>query len=135
MLSQRHLRLLLASLAVTAACVSFFQLGRHSGPVHAQDAFAGWGPSTRDLGARSGALAKLDKTLFHKGPRVKTHVSTDKPVYRPGDTVYVRGVVLDAADLAPVGVNEHGTASPLHSANVVVKGPKGDVVHRGNAPL
>ena len=30
--------------------------------------------------------------------RYLTHVSTDKPIYRPGETLYVRGAVLAAAD-------------------------------------
>ena len=33
--------------------------------------------------------------------RYLTYVSTDKPIYRPGETVYVRGVMLDAATRVP----------------------------------
>ena len=35
--------------------------------------------------------------------RYLTAVSTDKPVYRPGETVYVRGVLLHAFDHTPLG--------------------------------
>src|SRR5690349_24656111 len=34
--------------------------------------------------------------------RYLTHVSTDKPIYRTGERVYVRGVVLGANDHAPL---------------------------------
>ena len=51
--------------------------------------------------------------------RYLTHVSTDKPVYRTGEKVYVRGFVLRAEGHAPGAT---GTAS------FEVKGPKGDTV-------
>ena len=34
--------------------------------------------------------------------RYLTHVSTDKPIYRPGETVYVRGVMLRADNREPL---------------------------------
>ena len=55
--------------------------------------------------------------------RYLTHVSTDKPLYRPGETVFVRGVMLHAHTSAPI----EGTAT----AHVEVKGPKGDTVAQG----
>lgn len=59
------------------------------------------------------------------GPgRLLTHVSTDKPVYKAGETVYVRGVVLDA--------NSHVPASQQYS-QITIKGPKGDVLAAGNS--
>ena len=58
------------------------------------------------------------------GPeRYLTHVSTDKPIYRPGEFVYVRGVVL----------HEH-TNRPLKqqiTGFVEIKGPKGERVTSG----
>ena len=33
--------------------------------------------------------------------RFLTHVTTDKPIYKIGETVYVRGVVLDAKTRVP----------------------------------
>jgi hypothetical protein len=51
-----------------------------------------------------------------------THVSTDKPIYRGGERVYVRGVVLSANDHAPGAT---GVAS------FEIKGPKGDTVASG----
>ncbi|MBS0264020.1 MAG: A-macroglobulin complement component [Planctomycetes bacterium] len=54
-----------------------------------------------------------------------TYVSTDKPIYRSGDKVYVRGVVL-----------QHTTHEPLPSqpavhSTIEIVGPKGDVVATG----
>ena len=57
--------------------------------------------------------------------RCLTYVATDKPVYRTGEKVYVRGVVLDAATHAPLPAD----APP--QALVQVVGPKGDVVASG----
>jgi len=57
--------------------------------------------------------------------RYLTHISTDKPIYRPGETLYVRGVML-----------HHLTNKPLNNtvtANVEVIGPKGDTVASGHA--
>ncbi|MFZ5441999.1 MAG: MG2 domain-containing protein [Myxococcota bacterium] len=59
------------------------------------------------------------------GPqRFLTHVSTDKPVYKAGETVYVRGVVLDANTRVPAA-NQY--------AQITIKGPKGDVITAGQA--
>jgi len=63
------------------------------------------------------------------GPdRYLTHLSTDKPIYRPGETLYVRGTIL-----------HHATRKPLPpggqiSAVVEIQGPKGDVVASGFVP-
>lgn len=55
------------------------------------------------------------------GPnRFLTSVSTDKSIYKAGETVFVRGVVLDANTHVPVG---NGTAS-----QITVKGPKGETL-------
>jgi hypothetical protein len=57
--------------------------------------------------------------------RYLTRVSTDKPMYRPGETVYVRGAVLGAADNKPLAKNARANAL------VEIKGPKGDTVASG----
>ena len=78
----------------------------------AQDRGLGW-VETADLG----------------GPdRYLTHVSTDKPIYRPGEQLYVRGVVLHAGSHAPR--SDRGR----HVAVVQITGPKGDIVASGHAP-
>jgi len=57
--------------------------------------------------------------------RYLTHVSTDKPMYKPGETVYVRGVVLEASSRKPLGDKQQV------SSQIQVKGPKGNVVAGG----
>jgi hypothetical protein len=56
-----------------------------------------------------------------------THVTTDKPIYRTGEKLYVRGVVLRADDHSPM------TAAPewTGAASFEIKGPKGDTVVSG----
>ena len=55
--------------------------------------------------------------------RYLTAVSTDKPAYRPGERVYVRGVVLHAFDRTPLKKQAQAT--------IVVRGPKGERVAGG----
>jgi len=58
------------------------------------------------------------------GPnRALTSLSTDKPIYRGGERVYVRGVLLDAFKHTPV--------TEWTQAQVEIRGPKGDVVASG----
>jgi alpha-2-macroglobulin-like protein len=52
--------------------------------------------------------------------RYLTFVSTDKPLYRPGEQVLVRGLMLEAHSRKPYG----GTGQ----ATVEIRGPKGDTV-------
>lgn len=66
----------------------------------------------------------LEKKLGGKD-RLLAYLSTDKPIYRIGDKVYFRGVVLDAQTNLPVRP-EGWTLS----ASLMVKGPKGDIVAR-----
>ena len=60
--------------------------------------------------------------------RYLTFVSTDKPIYRAGEKVYVRGVLLNAADRKPLPANQQTQTT------IEVKGPKGDTVASGFAP-
>lgn len=57
--------------------------------------------------------------------RYLTHVSTDKPIYRAGEKVYVRGVVLEAHNRTPLKQNQN------LAAQITIKGPKGDIVAQG----
>ena len=59
--------------------------------------------------------------------RYLAHVSTDKPVYKPGENVYLRGVVLHANTRKPL------EATAQTSAMVQIKGPKGEIVSSGYA--
>lgn len=56
--------------------------------------------------------------------RYLTFISTDKPLYRPGERIYVRGVVLHSASRKPL-------AGAEANALVEIKGPKGDTVASG----
>jgi hypothetical protein len=56
-----------------------------------------------------------------------THISTDKPIYRLGEKVYVRGVVLSA--------DGHFPAAEGAAANFEIKGPKGETVTSGVAAI
>src|SRR5262249_6025691 len=51
-----------------------------------------------------------------------THVATDKPIYRAGEKVYVRGVVLRADGHTPI---TNVRNSPT-TASFEIKGPKGE---------
>lgn len=57
--------------------------------------------------------------------RFLTHVSTDKPIYKPGETLYIRGVILHHATHAPLAEKDKV------GALVEVSGPKGDTVASG----
>ena len=57
--------------------------------------------------------------------RYLARVSTDKPMYRPGETAYVRGVILGASDNKPLAKTARANAL------VEIKGPKGDTVASG----
>ncbi|MCY3018977.1 MAG: MG2 domain-containing protein [Planctomycetota bacterium] len=76
-----------------------------------------------------GRLAHADKATTQGlgGPdRYLTAVSTDKPMYKPGEKVYVRGVILNAVSRKPLPDNQQSAAT------IEVKGPKGDTVASGN---
>src|SRR3954454_21366251 len=55
--------------------------------------------------------------------RYLTFVSTDKPMYRPGEKLYVRSALLHA--------NRHSPSAENQVQLVEVTGPKGDVVASG----
>jgi A-macroglobulin TED domain/Carboxypeptidase regulatory-like domain/Alpha-2-macroglobulin family/MG2 domain len=63
--------------------------------------------------------------------RYLTHVSTDKPIYRTGERVYVRGVVLGANDHAPLTSPQGATGR----VSFEIKGPKGDTVTSGASAI
>lgn len=55
------------------------------------------------------------------------HVSTDKPIYRAGEKVYVRTVVLDAHTHKPITV--------AAACGFVIAGPKGDQITSGYSKI
>jgi hypothetical protein len=60
---------------------------------------------------------------FAGAERYLTHVATDKPIYRTGEKLYVRGVLL--------GANGHAPVTGSGTTFFEIKGPKGDTVTDG----
>ena len=58
--------------------------------------------------------------------RYQTFVSTDKPIYRGAETVYVRGVLLNAANHKPLPEEKQTHAS------IQIKGFSGETIASGN---
>lgn len=75
-------------------------------------------------------VKKVMATSYSLGgtERYLTMLSTDKPIYRAGDKMYVRGVMLNALNKQPM------PALPVVNryAVIQIKGPKGDVIAAGN---
>lgn len=59
--------------------------------------------------------------------RFLTHISTDKAIYREGETVFVRGTLLHYATHRPLPPDQQAQAA------IEIRGPKGDVVAAGHA--
>src|SRR5260370_4742913 len=79
---------------------------------------------------KSGANAKLriaDSQSLGGAERYLTFVATDKPIYRSGETLYVRAVILHHATHKPL------PDEPAVHAAVEIVGPKGDAVASGAA--
>jgi hypothetical protein len=76
------------------------------------------------LGSLLIAQTGSDRSGFE---RYVTHVATDKPIYRAGEKVYVRGTILSTLGHFPM------TATPAanRTASFEIKGPKGDTVASG----
>jgi alpha-2-macroglobulin-like protein len=72
-------------------------------------------------------LKRVSTEVLGGADRYRTHLSLDKPIYRPGETLYARGTLLHASTHAPYAGSD--------SAMVQIKGPKGDVVANGYASL
>jgi hypothetical protein len=74
--------------------------------------------------AQDGNVPAAGKIDLGGPDRYLTHVGTDKPIYRPGEKLYVRGVALHA--------NKHTPLAGAQQAMVEITGPKGDVVASGS---
>lgn len=89
-------------------------------------AFVAWfAMSAGSRGAQGEEAPSDDAQKLGGVERFQTHVSTDKPLYRIGDTVYARAVVLEAHDHKPYAGAQNGWTPP---AEVCVIGPKGEKV-------
>jgi hypothetical protein len=77
-------------------------------------------------GPQAAPLDDVKSTVAHPADdRYLTHVSTDKPIYRSGETVYVRAVTLNALTRTPL-------KSPVMGTMEIV-GPKGEIITTGYA--
>jgi len=59
--------------------------------------------------------------------RYRGHIALDKPIYRPGESVYARVTILDVRNNEPFNDGES------LNATTEIKGPKGDIVSSGYA--
>ncbi len=115
--------LVLSSLTVTSFCCALMIV----------KAGATTGPRDRNIPPETGTAQQVTvhpkevttQTLGGKD-RYLTSVSTDKPIYRAGDKVYVRGVLLNAANHKPLAEGQSSNAT------IEIKGPKGDIVTSSN---
>jgi len=83
-----------------------------------------------ETAAQPGKTGKVEiatTEILGGADRYLTHVSTDKPIYRPNETVYVRGVVLHHATRKPLAPEAQSQAV------IEIRGPKGDVVAAGQS--
>jgi hypothetical protein len=78
-----------------------------------------------------GSLLIAQTTSDHGVEQYLTHVSTDKPIYRIAEKVYVRGVVLSPGSHSPM----NSASGPNRNASFEIKGPKGDTVASGFSPI
>ena len=76
-------------------------------------------------GLTAAAVSSVDGSDPAPPPRYLTHLSVDRPVVRPGETLRVRGVLLDALTREPADADE-----PV-SASWEVADARGSVVARG----
>src|ERR1700733_1729015 len=86
--------------------------------------------SRLDIPASKGSSTgdeKIITKILGGTERYLNFVSTDKPIYRAGEKVYVRGVMLNAANHKPLGAGQYVNAT------IQIKGSRGDVVATGGA--
>ncbi|CAN5481917.1 hypothetical protein BH10CYA1_BH10CYA1_57020 [soil metagenome] len=78
-------------------------------------------------GTKTKDSAAASTTALGGADRYLTFVSTDKPIYHPGEKVYVRGIVLNAADHKPLSAGHDANAT------IQIKGSRGDVLASATA--
>ncbi len=71
--------------------------------------------------------ARVNSESLGGDERYLMYVSTDKPVYRSGETLYGRAVFLNAKDNTPY------SGDLQENVDVKIRGPKGDTVFTGQA--
>ncbi|HED34197.1 MAG TPA: A-macroglobulin complement component [Gammaproteobacteria bacterium] len=84
------------------------------------------GATTGDI-SKMNDNAKVNAKSLGGNERYLMYVSTDRPVYRSGETLYARAIFLNAKDNTPYSGNTQ------ESVEVKIRGPKGDTVFTGQA--
>src|SRR2546422_3824082 len=79
------------------------------------------------LGGQAPAVSPQVVGDLGNSDRYLTHVATDKPIYRTGEKLYVRGVILRADGHSPMTSSQGSTGT----VSFEIKGPKGDTVASG----
>src|SRR3989449_9170460 len=79
------------------------------------------------LGGQAPAVSPQVVGDLGNSDRYLTHVATDKPIYRTGEKLYVRGVILRADGHSPMTSSQGSTGT----VSFEIKGPKGDTVFSG----
>ncbi len=74
---------------------------------------------------RKGTKKQTTSEALGGTSRLQTFLSCDKPIYKGGETIYIRGVMLNANDHKPL------PASEIVNASIQIRGPKGEVVSGG----
>ncbi|MDR1520854.1 MAG: A-macroglobulin complement component, partial [Planctomycetota bacterium] len=82
-----------------------------------------------EAGLGAGRLSVLAPERLGGKDRPLAFLSTDKPLYRPGETLYARAVVLAADTFFPIRENGMG------SAQLILHGPRGDEIASFFAPI
>ncbi|MCA9802580.1 MAG: hypothetical protein KC777_11480, partial [Cyanobacteria bacterium HKST-UBA02] len=106
---------------------SFLAFGQNLPGMQAGAAGTGKTPATAGkTGAKEKSNSKSTRATSESlggAERYLTMVSTDKPIYKAGEKVYARGVMLDAAGHKPI--------KSTVAATIEIKGPKGDTITSG----
>lgn len=83
-------------------------------------------PNEKPEWVKSDSLGGENRYLYH--------VSTDKPIYREGESVFVRGVLLEAHSRKPL--TEFETDSRFgRYGNIEIISPKGSIIASGNGSI
>jgi hypothetical protein len=85
----------------------------------------------------SGSRMELSEQLILTAPVYVTHLTTDKPMYQPGETVYFRSLTLDRFRLAPGQEDfrlQYALTTPSGEQRVLLTGGNG-LVREGKASL
>ena len=83
------------------------------------------------VGSESSCITAISTSQLLGGrDRYLTYVSTDKPIYKAGDTFFARGALLHAISHKPIAMD-----SSRNTARVRIQSAKGVEISQGNAPV